>query len=131
MAPACGDFKKLEGEECDDSNSIDDDGCSNLCTLTPGYTCTGGSSSGPDTLCTYTCGNGKREVGEQCDNELTGTNGDGCSEYCKVENGYTCTGGTPTTIDTCVNSCGDSLLVASEECDDGNQAIDDGCSKTC
>ena len=46
------------------------------------------------------CGNGQREVGEQCDdNNLK--NDDGCNEVCEIEESWTCSGGTLTTADTC------------------------------
>src|SRR5437667_72458 len=51
----CGDGIVQDGEECDDGNSIDDDGCSNRCEVA-------------------VCGNGKREGAEECD--LGPDNGD-------------------------------------------------------
>lgn len=36
------------------------------------------------------CGNGKRTVGEACDDKNK-KNGDGCSKTCKLESGWTCT----------------------------------------
>ena len=41
--PACGDYKQQSGigEECDDGNTYDRDGCSSNCQIEPTYTCTG------------------------------------------------------------------------------------------
>lgn len=45
------------------------------------------------------CGDGKR-FNLQCD-DGNNVNGDGCSNDCKVETGYTCTGGSPNSPDSC------------------------------
>lgn len=39
-----------------------------------------------------------------------------------------CTGGTPTTIDNCINLCGNGKRDFMEECDDNNSNPGDGCS---
>jgi cysteine-rich repeat protein len=57
--------------------------------------------------------------------------GDGCSDTCTVEPGYTCTGGTPSTPDSCSNNCGDGIKVSVEICEDGNTDDGDGCDATC
>ena len=79
----------------------------------------------------HRCGNGFREtIGsytEACD-DGNSNNGDGCSSTCTVETGYGCTGGTPTTADSCIIVCGDGNLDPSEDCDDGNAVDNDGCS---
>jgi cysteine-rich repeat protein len=58
----CGDGEIGPGEECDDGNRFDGDGCDRNCTLTG-------------------CGNGVRTMGEGCDDGNT-TNGDGCDDNC-------------------------------------------------
>lgn len=63
---ACGNSKVETGEDCDDGNVINGDGCSKWCTAEQGYTCAGGSSSGKDT-CTPTCGDGYVAGNEVCD----------------------------------------------------------------
>eukprot|EP00960_Hanusia_phi_P038060 753264-Hanusia_phi.AAC.3 len=45
----CGNGVRNSGEQCDDGNTVSGDGCSNVCTVEAGYSCTGGSSSSPDT----------------------------------------------------------------------------------
>jgi cysteine-rich repeat protein len=56
--------------------------------------------------------------------------GDGCSSSCEVEPGWTCSGGTPNSPDTCYETCGDGRRVL-EQCDDDNTVSGDGCSSTC
>src|SRR5690242_5292458 len=65
-------------------NMTSGDGCSNNCTLEPGYTCTGMPN-----VCTFTCGNGTVSGNELCDDGNT-TSGDGCSSLCVPE--ITCNG---------------------------------------
>ena len=49
--------------------------------------------------CVEHCGDGHKFVLE-CD-DGNNRDGDGCSRDCKIEPGYTCTGGTPDNADTC------------------------------
>jgi cysteine-rich repeat protein len=42
----------------------------------------------------------------------------------------TLTGFAPTSS-TCASACGDGMLAATEECDDGNRVSGDGCSSDC
>lgn len=65
-APACGDTIVQLGEECDDGNLINGDGCEDDCTVTP------------------VCGDGSIQTGEECDDGGT-TNGDGCDSLCQFE----------------------------------------------
>ena len=82
---------------------------------------------------------------EQCDDGNT-LNGDGCSEYCTIEqcgdgslaSDEQCDDGNAMNGDGCssdcsIEYCGDSTLQASlgEECDDGNNVNGDGCSNVC
>ncbi|WP_394834423.1 myxococcus cysteine-rich repeat containing protein [Pendulispora rubella] len=77
-----------------------------------------------------TCGDGKTEGSETCDDYNT-RSGDGCSARCAVEEGWSCVG------PTCKPICGDGkivgegTLVGKEECDDGDADAGDGCSATC
>ncbi len=74
-----------------------------------------------------TCGNGKVDPGEQCDdgNMLSG---DGCSRLCQIESDWP--PGCPTPPCRLV-VCGDGVLDSSETCDDGNITSGDGCSGDC
>lgn len=77
-------------EQCDDSNGNDGDGCSSSCRIECGFTCncpdgTDGSAS----VCTSTCGDGVKALSEACDDGNL-LNGDGCSESCTIEDGFSC-----------------------------------------
>ena len=67
VAPWCGDGFVDSGEECDDGNNVDGDGCAADCT-----------SEG--------CGNGVLETGEDCDDGNTAPD-DCCSPTCTFETG--------------------------------------------
>ncbi len=70
FAPVCGDgyLDTAAGEECDDGNNVDGDGCSANCTIEP-----------------Y-CGDGILDPGEECD-DGNNVDGDGCSANCTLEGG--------------------------------------------
>jgi len=61
----CGDGIVQAGEQCDDGNVEDGDGCRGDCSL-------------------EACGDGRIDVGEVCDDGNT-VNGDGCSAMCMTE----------------------------------------------
>ena len=118
----CGNGKVDPGEQCDDGNNENGDGCSSSCQrecgngqLDPGEQCDDGNKvngDGCDNNCKFTgCGNGIVDPGEQCDDGNT-VSGDGCSATCQSE-------------------CGDGKLEPGEQCDDGNRVSGDGCSATC
>jgi cysteine-rich repeat protein len=65
----CGDGVRDPGEECDDGNLTNGDGCSASCTI----------QQVPPA-----CGNGHVDTGETCDDGNT-TSGDGCSATCQTE----------------------------------------------
>ncbi|WP_426756962.1 lamin tail domain-containing protein [Myxococcus sp. Y35] len=64
----CGNGRQESGEQCDDGNRTNGDGCENDCTRTP---------TGPEEV----CGNGRLEGEEVCDDGNT-TDGDGCQADC-------------------------------------------------
>ncbi len=120
----CGDgVLQPAGEECDDKNLMPGDGCSDTCTVEPGYVC-----PVPGVPCrAATCGDGILAGMELCDDGNT-MNGDGCSEACTYEQNYDC----PTPGQPCVKTnCGDGKVEGSEGCDDGNHYLGDGCSIDC
>jgi len=115
----CGNTLIEVGEECDDGNTLDGDGCNAVCE-------------------TETCGNGIVEFPEECD---TGTrcdfNGSVCNidadclgigdENCRMRNGDD---------DKCSKFClkeicGNKRIDSGEECDDGNTLDGDGCNSIC
>src|SRR5262249_2917863 len=85
------------GEQCDDGNNLNGDGCDSNCkeecgndTLDPGEQCDDGnilSGDGCSSVCTLEvpqgCGNGIVEPGEECDEgSNNGVNGDSCNTDC-------------------------------------------------
>ncbi len=87
----------------------------------------GGSVDLPTTI-TMTCGNGKLDPGEACDDGNPG-GGDGCSKICQIENGWVC----PNVGQACMRNvkCGDGVVTSPEACDDSNMVGGDGCSADC
>jgi cysteine-rich repeat protein len=61
-------------------------GCTESCTPEPRCV----DAAGKTQACTTTCGDGKVDPGEQCDDGNL-TSGDGCSSKCGLESGYSCT----------------------------------------
>lgn len=125
----CGNGDPETGEECDDGNANNGDGCSGNCIVEPGYTCNGNPSicvltTGP------TCGNGNVETGETCD-DGNNNNGDGCSSSCAIEPGFDCNGSPSACLPTGTVICGNGLVENGEGCDDGNSQSADGCSSAC
>lgn len=74
----CGDGVVEGAEMCEPGV---DEGCTSQCQFAPQCDGDGGA-------CTSRCGDGL-VLGEDCDDGNL-TNGDGCDENCKVEEGYTC-----------------------------------------
>ena len=125
--PFCGDGLLNGEDECDDGNRLAGDGCDPLCAVEPGWTCNGEPSE-----CTSLCGNGALDRVEQCDGSDLG--GNDCTT---IPGGYT--GGTLKCSASCLfdttecilPSCGDGLIDANEQCDDGNSSNEDGCLNNC
>jgi fibro-slime domain-containing protein len=83
----CGTSSTSYPAGCNGPNGLffgDSTGCSTTCTKEP--SCRTGATT---RACDASCGNGRIEVGEACDD---GNNnpGDGCSPTCTVESGFTC-----------------------------------------
>ncbi len=131
---SCGNGTVETGEECDDGNNIDCDGCDRNCRLT-------------------SCGNARICPPEECDDGNTRP-GDGCDENCTLEfcgDGVLdpfeecddgCLTGVPNVcepVDDCdgcdsncsLTRCGNAIVCPPEECDDGNDDDGDGCSANC
>lgn len=129
-AGRCGNGVKEAGEQCDDGNRIDHDGCSSECVREgfcgngvkePGEECddgnfTPGDGCDPECNVEVGCGNGVLDVGEECDDDNL-IDLDGCSGLCTDED--------PGTV------CGNGVLELGEGCDDSNNDPGDGCSADC
>ena len=125
----CGDRTVSQGEACDDGNTMSGDGCTSACLLEPGWQCP------PGGVCRATrCGDGLKVGAELCDDGNTAA-GDGCSPLCLVEspgptegNGWIC----PTAGQPCQRTrCGNAMAEGTEQCDDGNNDLGDGCTPYC
>lgn len=117
---------KLGGNQCDDGNTKDGDGCDHNCNLEVGWSCQSTTPGGCD-KCFPICQDGLVLGWEECDDGGIPTkgNGDGCSTDCKVEKGFQCFT-TPGQPSVCTPVCGDKLTVKGEQCDDGNLFNGDG-----
>jgi len=150
----CGDGAVDPGEDCDDGNASNQDGCVAGCVQArcgDGFVrsgveaCDDGNVIGGDGCeadCTLaSCGNGIVEGGEACD-DGNGDNGDACLNTCAaascgdgfVQTGVeACDDGDQDNSDGCVAgcalaTCGDGFVQAGvEQCDDGNNVPSDGC----
>ncbi len=122
----CGDGALDPGEECDDGNDADLDGCNANCTV-PG------------------CRNEVLDAGESCEHDDPGS-GLGCASDCEPvvcgdaeRDPWTeqCDDGNADDTDECTSSCrrpvcGDGFIYLPwEECDDANTSDDDSCRNDC
>lgn len=60
VLPSCGNKRQI-GEDCDDGNLNDGDGCSSSCTIESGYSCIG--NFGSYSHCQENCGDGNLNPG--------------------------------------------------------------------
>ena len=152
----CGDTILDPGEQCDDGNLVDGDGCDSNCSITAcgnnivtaGEACDDGNlidGDGCDSNCTATaCGNGIVTGVEVCDDGNL-VDGDGCDSNCTltgcgnaiVTAGEACddgpSGSASCDPDCTIPVCGDGITnaAAGEVCDDGNLVSGDGCDANC
>ncbi|CEM02297.1 unnamed protein product [Vitrella brassicaformis CCMP3155] len=133
-AQVCGDGVVVAPETCDDGNTDSGDGCSETCHEETGWQCLT-----PGEPCYSICGDGLlvrnepilidgRVVvpTEECDDGNL-FSGDGCSDRCLLEVGWTC----PAPGSPCSPVCGDGRVRGQEQCDDSNLINGDGCSSVC
>jgi cysteine-rich repeat protein len=122
--PGCGNAVIEGGEQCDDGNTADGDGCDAMCAR-EAY-----------------CGDLRRDEGEVCD-DGNRASGDGCRSDCLSNE--TCGNGivdfaagelcdsSPGCSATCdaLEGCPDGTVGAGEVCDDGNMERWDACGNDC
>ena len=136
--PRCGDSLLTIGEQCEvgmpcPAGQVCDGTC--LCIIlspVPNFSSAAFSDASfsdwdsaantPSSL----CGNALTEPPEECDDQNL-IDDDGCSPFCTLNAGFTCSG----SPSTCQSICGDGIHASSEECDDGNFLDGDGCSALC
>ena len=127
--PRCGDDVPDMGEECDDGNQVDEDGCTNNCLLAScgdGLVqlgveeCDDGNEVADDectNMCTMpVCGDSMVQPGEQCDLGASNGPNKACLGDCQL------------------NVCGDGDQGPNEACDDNealNGTVPGGCSVDC
>ncbi|MFH1529980.1 MAG: hypothetical protein ABIK09_04490 [Pseudomonadota bacterium] len=129
---------------CDDGNACtEDDACaSGACAPGDAADCDDGELCTTDSCVTALgCQNVPNTA--PCDDDDACTNGDTCSSgSCQPGAAVTCTDGDPCTTDSCdpasgcvytpiTPCCGNDVVEAGEECDDGNQTPGDGCDGSC
>jgi cysteine-rich repeat protein len=102
----------------------------------PGYVVNGGSGTDGGAGPSKTCGDGKLDANEQCDDGVApkqkteaGAVDTGCSALCQIEANWSC----PTPGQPCeyLGTCGNGTLTSNKACDDGNTTSGDGCSGDC
>lgn len=136
VQPTCGNGILEPGELCDDGNANDDDLCDRRCTPP---TCGDGTVDHNEV-----CDDGNRNNDDSCNNDcqppqvVPPSCGDGIVQLALNE---TCepgmilapvSGGIPDRACTAsCNYCGDGIVHAGEECDDGNSIDDDSCRNDC
>jgi len=135
----CGNNVVDPGEQCDDGNLVDGDGCDSNCTptgcgnriVTAGEQCDDGNIRSCDG-CSATC---QTEVGVLCgDGIVNGSceacddgnrvGGDGCDAYCRLERCFACAGTAPT-VCTAITTCTGGDNCCPRGC---THASDDECS---
>ena len=145
LTNGCGNGFRDGGEECDDGNITEGDGCSTICrteacgnnVLDPSEMCddgnaTGGDGCSADCRSKEMCGNAVTDLGEVCDDGNL-ANGDGCTGTPQtVDDGM---GGSMTSPEPCMSRevCGNGIrdFQVGEVCDDGNTISGDGCNSDC
>jgi len=100
---ACGNGVFDYGEQCDDNNNADGDGCDSFCQVECGFTCAMG-------FCHPVCGDGIKAGSEACDSVT------GCTDNCTPAPHYEC----ETDRNYCSPICGNGFVDPGEECDGGH-----------
>ncbi|MDD5193848.1 MAG: DUF4215 domain-containing protein, partial [Candidatus Nanoarchaeia archaeon] len=115
------------GEQCEDGNNVNIDGCVNSNPAACGdgnvwaghEACDDGNNVNTDGCVNCNpaaCGDGNVWAGHEACDDGNNVDGDGCSHGCEIE---------------IPPGCGDGTKDAGEQCDDGNNINGDGCSAGC
>jgi cysteine-rich repeat protein len=134
-----GDIFPPSGEQCDDGNVSDGDGCDASCQPEYGYACFDEFNYAFTPCYVPFCGDGHISrslvglISENCD-DGNASSGDGCTVDCQPEPDWDCNSVGPGR--PCVRvECGNSVIQCGnfgcEGCDDGNEVSGDGCDGTC
>ena len=131
IANTCGDGWAVSDEECDDGNTTDGDGCSATCTVEDGFDCATDSERTSQlflSVCApIVCGDGIVNGEEDCDDGNT-TAGDGCSDACATEDGYSCSGEPSVCVALPAEwTCSAGFFGSGDGCDCGCGALDPDC----
>lgn len=95
---------EIRAKDCDDDNTVTDDGCTPLCNINTGWKCKNGTNTGPDD-CYEICGDGYDYHTYDCDDGNL-IDGDGCSSTCELEDpDYKCQYGDFPWPDICEMGC--------------------------
>ena len=108
------------------------------------WLCSSGNEKAPD-FCHEWCGDGFRyenpwlwnprrnlfRLQEVTCDDGNLRSGEGCDGLCRIEEGFTCAGGSGTNPDVCKEECGDRRTFYYDQCDDGNLTPGDGCNANC
>lgn len=122
VIPVCGDGLVEGGEDCDDGELVNNDGCSATCEIETGWDCDEASPS----LCAPVCGDTLVRGNETCDD------GNAVTEACVYgqQSCTVCNSACVSVAGTVSGWCGDGVKNGTEECDDAGSP-NDFCSDTC
>ena len=114
----CGNGVADDGEECDDGNDVDGDGCTSTCEVECGFECVGDH-------CGPICGDGIKAGTETCDSV------EGCSDTCTALPDFEC----EVDENKCAHVCGNGIKDEGEICDGGHNLLEHfpapWCTKEC
>lgn len=150
--PVCGDGLTVGEEECDDGNIVNGDDCSGLCIIEDGGSSSSSTSSsaGSGGASSATSRSSQADGGSSVSSEnggedassvtsaflLSSSSSEGFNfeeDASSIGGGTGGTGGgsSSESAPVLVGTCGDGLVSAEEDCDDGNTSDGDACDALC